>query len=166
MYTPSVASTEILTQDVLQGPMELLENDRFIPSHVIASTGHVLQFLKHWRTPQKDGDRLLRIGLSWYQYQVGVLYPMLQNRSTNLSYAQGGFIPAGRRKYLHTIDATIKVDKPCIYPQLREADIITIMEIASTMELTSIQMKRLNQVRIHLVVMWVSEISTIGGTQI
>ena len=40
------------------------------------------------------------------------------------------------------------------------------MEIASTMALTPIQKKRLNQVRTHLGVMWVSEIGTIDGTQI
>ena len=68
-----------------------------------------------------------------------VLYLVLQNLSTYLSYAQGRFIPAVK-KYVHTIDATIEVDKPYIYPQLRDND-ITIIEIVSTMQLTPIQME-------------------------
>ena len=95
---------------------------------------------------------------------AGVSYPILKHTDQDLSYAQGRFISAVRR-YLQNIDAIIEVDKPYIYPKLREID-ITIMEIAATMELTPIQMKRLNQVRIHLGVMWVSEISTIDGNQI
>ena len=67
------------------------------------------------------------------------------------------------RRYLQAIDTIIEVDKPCIYPKLKD-NVIPIMEIAATMELTPIQMKRLNQVKIYLGVMWVSEISTIDGT--
>lgn len=35
-----------------QGPREL-GGSGFIPLHATASTGHVLQFLKHWRTPEE-----------------------------------------------------------------------------------------------------------------
>ena len=129
-----------------------------------ASTGHVLQFLKHWRTPHEDAGCLMRIFLAWFQYQAGVSYPILQHTGQDLSYAQGRFVPAVRR-YLQNFDSIIEVDKPYIYPKLRDND-ITIMDIAATTELTPIQMKRLNQVRIHLGVMWVSEISHIDETQI
>ena len=135
-----------------------------MPLTVSTGTGYVLHFLKHWRTPHEEAGRLLRITLAWYQYQAGVSYPVLTNPTTDLSYTQSNFIPAVRN-YLCKIQGSIKVDKPYIYPKLRSND-KSIMEIAQELDLTSIQMKRLNQVRIHLGVMWLSEISTIQGTRI
>ena len=107
---------------------------------------------------------MIRITLSWFQYQAGVSYAVFTNPIPKLAYLQTNFIPAVQ-DYLQTIHGTIEVDTPYINPKLRTND-ITIIEVAQQLELTDIQMQRLNQVRIYLGFMWVSKLCTADGKRI
>ena len=86
IYSQCGYNTRNTSRDKLQGPREL-GGGAFITLHVTASTGHVLPFLKHCRTPHADAGRLLRIVLAWFQHQAGVSYPVLQHTGQDLSYA-------------------------------------------------------------------------------
>ena len=65
-------------------------------------------FLRHWRTPQEETGKLLRIVTSWYQYQLKVSFLVLKFPTKVTSYSQGPFISAVRN-YLAKIDAIIEV---------------------------------------------------------
>ena len=73
---------------ILQGPKEL-GGGGFVPLQVVAGTGYVTHFLKHWRTPTEDAGKIIRIVMAWTQYQSGVSYPILQRTDTNLPHIQG-----------------------------------------------------------------------------
>ena len=136
-----------MSKKSLQAPREV-GGAGLLPLTACTGSGFVIHFLKHWRCPHEQAGNLMRITLSWFQYQVGVSYAGLTNPSPKLVYVQSNFIPVVR-DYLCTIHGTIEVDTPYIYPKLRTND-IPIMEAAQLLELTDIQIQRLNQVRMYL----------------
>ena len=70
----------------LQGPREL-GGAGF--TSLVAGAGAVVHFLRHWRTPTEETEKLLRIVTSWYQYQSGVYFPVLEFLTKYTSYSQG-----------------------------------------------------------------------------
>ena len=72
------------------------------------------------------------------------------------------------KAYLKNINGTIEVGKPYvyIYPSKLGNKDPSLMEIAQTLNLVIIQMRRLNQVRIYLGIMWLSKICTIDRKKI
>jgi hypothetical protein len=145
---------------VLAGPEEL-SGGGFTPLKVIAGTGYVLHFLKNWRTPSEDIGKTLRIVFAWTMYQTGITIPILEQTDTNIDYIDGRVIPA-MRKYLNEIGGSIKLHNTMIRPKLRQND-ESIMERTISMDLTLIQRRRINSVRMYLGVMYLSEICNIEG---
>ena len=110
---------------ILQGPREL-GGAGFTPLR--AAAGAVVHFLRYWRTPKEETGKLLRIVTAWYQYQLGVSFPVLEFPTKDTSYSQGRLIPAVKN-YLAKIDAKIEVHNTFVSPSLRLND-STITEIS------------------------------------
>ena len=85
----------------MQGPKHL-GGAGFTPLQAIAGSGHVLHFLKHWRSPTERACKILRIVTTWAQYQSGLGNSILIDVTSNLSYVDGRFIQAVRA-YLESI---------------------------------------------------------------
>jgi hypothetical protein len=66
------------------------------------------------------------------------------------------------RKYLHEIGGSITLHNTMIRPKLQQHD-QSIMERAIKMDLTLIQQRRINSVRMYLGIMYISEICNIDG---
>ena len=145
---------------ILAGPEEL-SGGGFTPLRAVAGTGYVIHFLKNWRTPTEDIGKTLRIVYAWTSYQAGITTPLLEQTETNIAYIDGKVIPA-MRKYLYEIGGSIVLNNTMIRPKLRLHD-ESIMERAIRMDLTLIQMRRINSVRMYLGIMYLSEICNIEG---
>ena len=148
---------------VLAGPIEL-GGGGFTPLKVTAGAGYVTHFLKNWRTITEDIGKHTRIVYAWTAYQAGVTFPLFEDTKTEIQYVKGKVIPATRR-FLSEIDSKIHLDNTFIRPKLRSND-VSIMDRAITMELTDIQLERINCVRMFLGIMYLSEICTISGRYI
>ena len=81
--------------------------------------------------------------------------------NTNLSYVKGQTTVA-TRQYLDEVRAKIRLDITYVQHHLRKFD-VAIMEQAQTMALTTIQMERINCVRMYLGVEYISEICNTSG---
>jgi hypothetical protein len=148
---------------VLAAPIEL-GGGGFTPLKVVAGTGYVTHFLKNWRTPEEDIGKKIRIVYAWTAFQAGVTFPLLENTDEEIDYVKGNVIPA-TRKYLDEIGGKIHIDNKYIRPKLRTED-KCIMERAIKMKFTTIQMERINCVRMYLGVMYMSEICNEEGTAV
>jgi hypothetical protein len=151
------------SRNVLFGPLNL-GGAGFMPLATTASTGHVLHFLKFWRSPTTDAGKLLRITLAWSQFQAGVSFPVLANPNIDLPHLQGKFIPA-IRQHLSLIDSHINLDTTFVTPPLRRND-KAIMEQALELNFTAIQLKKINCVRMFLGVTYLSEITHPNGNHL
>ena len=149
---------------IMNGPKEL-GGGGFLPLTVVAGVGYVLHFLKHWRSPEEDASKIVRIVMAWTQYQAGVSYPILEYPEKELPYVQGRYIPAVR-KYLNEVDATVELEQTYVQQKLRVND-VNIMEYAmKNLKLTDVQLTRLNCVRMYLGFTYVSEICTVDGRKV
>jgi hypothetical protein len=136
----------------------------FTPLYVTAGTGYVTHFLKDWRTPTEDIGKQLRIVYTWYVYQSGVSYPVLEHPDRKLDYISGRVIQ-GVRTHLTTIDGTIVLHNKYIGTKLRVND-KSIMEKVTELQFTKNQQERINCVRLYLGVMYLIEICNLSGSEL
>ncbi|OEU11291.1 hypothetical protein FRACYDRAFT_246405 [Fragilariopsis cylindrus CCMP1102] len=150
---------------LLAGPVSL-GGGGFTPLKVTAGAGYVTHFLKNWRTQTEDIGKHLRICYTWAILQAGVTFPLFEQPAIELPHLKGKVIPA-TRKYLAAIDGKIHLDNTMIRQPIRVHDqciMDTAIDIREELNLTDIQLERINCVRMYLGVMFLSEISTIAGT--
>jgi hypothetical protein len=76
-----------------------------------AGIGQIQLFLRHWRTPQTQSGRLVRIALKWAQHGVGTSAPILQDVLTPLPQMEVIWLKS-LRIFLASIGAQIEVDDP------------------------------------------------------
>ena len=101
----------------------------------------------------------------WTQYSAGVSYPISSNTSQDLSYVKGRTI-LSVRKYLEECNATINLDTTYVQHPLRKKD-VAIMDLVNTQtkyKMNMNQKEKINCVRMFLGVQYVSQISTVDGT--
>ena len=121
--------------------------------------------MKNWRTPWEDIGKALRIAMAWTQYSAGVSYPILGNTGQDLSYVKGRTI-LSVRKHLEECQAKIHLDTTYVQHPLRKKD-VAIMDLVNTQttyKMNMNQKEKINCVRMFLGVQYVSQISTVDGT--
>ena len=105
--------------------------------------------------------------MAWTQYSAGVSYPILTNTSQDLSYVKGRTI-LSVRKHLEECQAKLHLDSTYVQHPLCQKD-VAIMDLVNTQttyKMTMNQKEKLNCVRMYLGVQYVSQISTVDGTNI
>ena len=107
-------------KEVLYGPQEL-GGASFRHLAVQQGVGQASLFLRHWRRPQSTTGKLLRVTLSWFQQQAGVLFPILEDVHTRLPQLESKWV-ASLREFLASIDSSVHVDNPTIKPLQRAHD--------------------------------------------
>ena len=122
-------------------------------------------FIKNWRTPWGEIGKALRIEMTWTQYSDGVTYAILSNTSQDLSYVKGRTI-LSVRKHLEECNRKLHLDTTYVQYPLREND-VSILDLVNTQTIQKVninQKEKVNCVRVFLGVQYVSQVSTIGGT--
>jgi len=103
--------------------------------------------------------------MAWTQYQAGFSYAILEHPKKELPYVQGRYIPAVR-KCLQDIDGTIELENKHVQQKLRENDTNITETVMERLNLTTVQLTRLNCVRMYLGVTYLSEMCTVDGQYI
>jgi len=103
--------------------------------------------------------------MAWTQYQAGVSYVILEHPENELPYVKGRYIPAVRQ-YLQDIGGTIELENKYVQQKLRENDTNIIETVMDRLDLTTVQLTRLNCVRMYLGVTYLSEMCTVDGQYI
>ena len=110
-------------------------------------------------------QKALRIAMTWTQYSAGVPYPILSNTLQDLSYVKGRTI-LSVRKYLEEYNGKLHFDTTYVQHPLREND-VSIMDLVNIQTIHKVninQKEKINCVRMFLGVYYVSQISTVDGT--
>ena len=103
--------------------------------------------------------------MAWTQYSVGVSYPILKKTSQELSYVKGRTV-LSVRKHLEECQAKLHLDTTYVQHPFRQKD-VAIMDLVNTQttyKMSINQKEKLNCVRMHLGVQYMSQISTVNGT--
>ena len=130
----------------------------------IEGIGQIQQFMKHWRTPGQAHSHM-RIAVSWLQYFLGTSKSFLTDTTTKLPHLQSDWYGALRR-YLAACGSYFELDNDFVPPLQREHDAY-LMEIAmASGKFTKAELVILNQCRIYLQVVTVSDICNAAGTKI
>jgi hypothetical protein len=82
--------------------------------------GQILQFLKYWRTDSQT-SKLLRVSVSWSQYQAGTSKSILHDVISPLPHLEARWLPS-LRLTLGRIQATIELDINHVTPLQRVHD--------------------------------------------
>ena len=136
----------------------------FLHWTTIQGEGQVKQFLKHWRSDTREST-LLRINVSWVQWQAGTEKSILEDTSNPLPYLESRWLPS-LRQFLSTINGTIILDNNCVQPHEREGD-AHIMDMASKSgEFDASALRILNYCRLYLHVTTISELFNASGTKL
>lgn len=133
----------------------------FLHWTTIQGEGQVRHFLKHWRT-NNPVSKLLRIALSWAQWQAGTGISILKNVVTPLPHLEGRWI-SSLRQFLSSIQAYITVDTHFTPNLEREGD-ITIMDFAiQSGEFTTQELKIVNYCRLYMHAYTISDLIDATG---
>lgn len=135
------------------------------PKKAVAGAGYIQHFLKHWRTPEEEVGKLLRITLAWSQYHSGVPYSILSKPNKQLNYIPDRFIKHLRR-HLATIGGSITIELHYTHQPLQANDKSIMHQAIDNYDFTDNELERINCVRMYLGVTFLSEISNIQGTTI
>lgn len=71
--------------DIMCGPINL-GGGGFAPLKAVTGTGHVIAFLKFWRSPEEEPGKLLRILVSWSQFCAGVDFSIMKSPDQSLPH--------------------------------------------------------------------------------
>ena len=136
----------------------------FIPLYLVQGEGQILQFLKFWRTDTPT-SRLLRVAVSWFQYQSGLGKPILTHVHQHLPHIESRWLPS-LRGFLSRIKATIELDTPYIPPLQRQHDLYIMESVLSSGVFTPAEVCQLNYCRLHLQVTTLSDLTQANGLYI
>merc|ERR1711884_725047 len=93
------------SRNIIFGPSRL-GGGGFAPPIAAAGTAQIQHFLKHWRTPEEDVGKLIRIVIAWSQFYSGVSYSILECPTRPLPHLVGKFT-ISVRNYLSLIGGQI-----------------------------------------------------------
>jgi hypothetical protein len=126
--------------------------------------GKIMNFLKYWSI---DGQisAALRIAVSWYQSHDGVSFSLFADVHTPMLYSDSRWLHSLRR-FMTSIDGLIALDQTFIPQSQRQGD-EHLMDIAIRGDAFDEPILRiLNQRRVHLHVVTVSDITIADGTRL
>jgi hypothetical protein len=99
----------------------------FVRWQTLQGEGQIHLFMKHWRTDTII-SKVLRIAISWCQWQSGLSTSILTDTKTPLPHLSSRWMSSLRR-FLRNISATLKLQHPSVTTPERTSDIY-IMEHA------------------------------------
>ena len=136
----------------------------FVRWYTLQGEGQITNFIKHWRTDTQV-SQLLRIALSWAQWQAGTGKSILIDTRTPLPHLECRWL-ASLRHFLAYTRAKIIVDNPFI-PQLERVGDQYIMEYAlRSQNFTAPEICVINYCRLYLHIATISELFNAQGNKI
>ena len=136
----------------------------FVHWATVQGEGQVRHFLKHWRS-NTVVSKMLRITVSWAQWQAGVSYSILTKVDDKLSYMDSRWVKS-LRQFLHHINGAFTLDDAYVPDPERQGDEYIMEVAASSGEFTDADLQVLNYCRMYLHVTTISEICNASGTKI
>jgi hypothetical protein len=108
---------------------------------------------------------MLRIAVSWYQSHAGVSFSLFEDVHTPLHYTDARWLHS-LHQFLATIDGRLELDETYIPPVQRSGDghLMDIATRSGAYDTTTLRI--INQCRIFLNVVTVSDIANAAGTHI
>ena len=147
-------------KEILYGPLEL-GGASFRHLYVQQGIGQVGLFMRNWRLKSMAG-KLLRIAVGWFQLQVGMSYPFLENVSTPLPHLESKWL-SSLRDFLASIDCSLHIDDTAIPELQRHHDSHIMDSILASRAFTAAEIRRLNYCRLYLQAQTLSDLVTLGG---
>jgi hypothetical protein len=136
----------------------------FVRWQTLQGEGQILLFVKHWRT-NTIISKVLRIAISWCQWQSGLSSSILLDTKTPLPHLASRWI-ASLRRFLRHISASLRLSHPAVTLPERTSDIY-IMEHAIRCKLFDCDDVRIiNYCRQYLHVTTVSELFDASGLKL
>ena len=133
-----------------------------IPWSVLQGEGQILNFLKYWRSSDSLVTPILKIALSWFQYQTGVGFPILQFPQRRIPSVDSRYLPS-LRQFLATIQGSIEVDEPFL-PNLQRAHDRFIMDIAFDLDIfTTPEIDQINRCRMAIGAITLADLTEADG---
>ena len=133
----------------------------FVHWYTLQSEGQIQQFIKHWRTTTTV-SAMLRVTMSWAQWQAGIGECILTDVRTSLPHVEGRWL-LSVRKALASANAFLQLDDTAIPPIERVGDQY-IMEFAiQSGEFSPRELKAINYCRLYLHLTTISEMVDADG---
>jgi hypothetical protein len=145
-------------KEILYGPLSL-GGAGFRHLYVLQGISQTLMFIRHWRQNSTAG-RLLRIGIAWFQEQVGVSFSILDNVQAILPHLESIWFKS-LRQFLCSIHARLRLDEPAISKIQRLYDTHIMDIILNSNQFSSAEIRRLNYCRLYLEASTLSDLSHI-----
>lgn len=149
--------------EVLYGPT-YLGGAGFIPWLTLQGEGQVMNFLQHWRGNSKTTS-LLRISLSWAQYQAGMEASILEDVGRPLPTVEAEWL-ISMRWFLDEAESTLEVDKTFSYPIQRQNDRHLMDIVYESGLFTQREQKLVNYCCMYLRVTTISDITNLQGNKL
>lgn len=147
-------------REIIYGPTSLGGAD-FKSFYNQQGVGQVSLFLKHSRLNLVTG-KLLRIALSWFQVQVGISTPILEDPTIDLPHLESVWIKS-IRQFLGSIGGSICLTIPEVNSLQRVND-STIMDIVlASRSFTPGEVRRINYCRLFLKATTISDLTNVRG---
>jgi hypothetical protein len=151
------------TRDLLYGPTDYAGGSH-ISWNWMQGEGQIMNFLKYWRI---DGQisTVLPVAVAWYQAHDGVSFSLLEDVQTPIVYSDSRWLHS-LRGFLASIDGRLKLDQTFISTSQRQGDDYLMDIVIHSGAFDEPILRILNQCRLHLNVVTVSDISLADGTQL
>jgi hypothetical protein len=115
--------------------------------------------MKHWRTPDSQIGRMLRIAVAWAQQCAGTGSSILSDTTTKLPHLECKWITS-LRKFLQDIEGQIQLRHDFVAPLQRQYNSF-LMDIAiKSKKFGKAELKRINYCRMYLGVLLLSLLSS------
>jgi hypothetical protein len=120
--------------------------------------------MRHWRLHTQAG-RLLRCVVQWAQYCAGTSVPILEDVYQELPHLESKWL-SSLRNYLAHIHAGMQLDKTGVAPIERQHDEYIMDRILDSKVFTAKEIKRLNNCRMYLEALTITDLATTRGDRL
>jgi hypothetical protein len=135
-----------------------------IPWKVLQGEGQLALFIKHWRT-NTIISKVLRITLSWAQWNAGTSKPILQHPEIDIPYLEARWIKSFQQS-LAMANFSILVHRTYVVDDESEGDVHLMDWIINSKVYSDKQIVILNCCRLHLHITTISEILDESGRNV
>lgn len=136
----------------------------FVRWHTLQGEGQITLFLKHWRT-NTIISQILRIAISWSQWQSGLSQSILKDTKTPLPHLSSRWLNS-LRTFLQHISGSLSLLQPMITPPERSSDIYIMEYAIRSNNFDSNELKIINYCRQYLHITTVSELFDAAGKKL
>jgi len=151
-------------KEILYGPVRL-GGAGFRDLSVVQGISQLTTFVRHWRKPDSQAGKLVRIAVAWMQFIVGTGIPLLYDTHTLMPHLESQWIKS-LRDFLARIQAKLDLAETFIPSIPREKDAFIMDLVLQSGTFTNKEVQRINYCRLYLQAMFLSDISTPSGRQV